>query len=391
MTPYDWIVVGNGLAGAALSYELVRQGFSVLVLEQHRHPSSATRFSYGGIPYWSGTTSMTRQLCQEGIERHRTLSSELGSDTQFREVDLLLTIAQDENPDDIAAQYAKFAIPPQLISAAAAGELEPQLNPDAIAAALTVRHGHVHPTAIVTAYNHAFQRLGGEIQIAAVTQLIHVGQRITGAMTPGQTYAAANVAIATGADSRALLKASGIPVQLYYTHAELIETSPVNLQIRCPMMSANLKRIDLEAKASRPEVDAQWDQPDQEIASPILDTGVIQFQDGSLRIGQISRALTSLNSPVNAAESEADMRAANAALIPSLVGIPGVWSRCLVAFTHDSLPLVGPLSGVEGLHIFSGFTSPFVLLPPIALRFSRWLNGEKDSIIDLMSPGRFEC
>ena len=389
MTTYDWIVVGNGLAGAALSYELVRQGFSVLLLEQHQKPSSATRYSYGGVPYWSGTTAITRQLCQEGIERHRILSSELDSDTQFREVDLLLTIAKDENADVIATQYAKFAIPPQLVSATTACELEPQLNPDAITAALTVRHGHVHPSAMVTAYNQAFRRLGGEIQIAAVTELVRVGDRITGAITPMQTYGADNIAIATGADSRSLLKATGISVRLYYTHAELIETPPVDFPIRCPIMTANLKRFDLESKASRPDINALWDQPDQEVASPILDAGVIQFQDGALRMGQISRALTAPAPQVDAAQSEADMRAANCALIPILAGIPGNWSHCLVAFTRDSLPLVGPLSGVEGVHIFSGFTSPFVLLPPIAVRFARWLNGKPDSMIEQMLPERF--
>ena len=389
MTTYDWIVVGNGLAGAALSYELVRQGLSVLLLEQHQEPSSATRYSYGGIPYWSGTTAMTRQLCREGIARHRILSSELDSDTQFRELDLLLTIAPSENPDEIADQYTKFAIPPKLISAASACELEPQLNPAAIAAALTVRHGHVHPTAIVAAYNQAFKRLGGKILIAAVTDLTRVSDRITGVLTSTQTFAAGNVAIAAGAASRSLLKAASIPVRLYYTQAELIETAPVDLQIRCPIMSANLTRFDLESKASCPEVNALWDQPDQEVASPVLDAGVIQFQDSALRIGQISRALTSLEPQVNAVQSEADMRVVNCALIPALEAIPGRWSRCLVAFTRDSLPLVGPLGEVEGVHIFSGFTSPFVFLPPIAVRFVQWLNGNPDPIIEQMLPGRF--
>ena len=389
MTTYDWIVVGNGLAGAALSYELARQGLSVLLIEQHRQSSSATRYGYGGIPYWSGTTAITRQLCQEGIERHRGLSAELGGDTQFREIDLLLTIPKDENPAEIAPQYEKFAIPPQLISAAAAHELEPQLNPDEIAGALTVRHGHVHPSALVTAYNQAFQQLGGNIHIAPVTHLERVGDRITGVITPAQTYTAGHVAIATGAASRSLLKAVGIPVQLYYSHAELIETPPIDFQIRCLMMSASLKRFALEAKASRSETDALWNQPDQEVAPPILDAGVIQFQDRSLRIGQISRALTSLAPEVNAAQSEADIRTANSALIPALAGIPGDWARCLVAFTRDGLPLVGPMNGMEGVHIFSGFTSPFALLPPIAARFAQSLGGKPDPIIEQMRPDRF--
>ncbi|QYO64063.1 FAD-dependent oxidoreductase [Leptolyngbya sp. 7M] len=83
----DWIVVGNGLAGAALSYELQKSGFSVLLLDRSDHPESGTRYSYGGIAYWSGTTALMQQLCQEGITLHRQLSAELESDTQpFSEI-----------------------------------------------------------------------------------------------------------------------------------------------------------------------------------------------------------------------------------------------------------------------------------------------------------------
>jgi glycine/D-amino acid oxidase-like deaminating enzyme len=38
MQTFDWIVVGNGLTGAALSYELSRQGLSVLLLDRSMHP-----------------------------------------------------------------------------------------------------------------------------------------------------------------------------------------------------------------------------------------------------------------------------------------------------------------------------------------------------------------
>jgi glycine/D-amino acid oxidase-like deaminating enzyme len=65
------------LQGAALAYELRHQGFSVLLLEQNATLEGATPYSYGGLAYWSGTSELTRQLCQEGIERHRTLSEEL--------------------------------------------------------------------------------------------------------------------------------------------------------------------------------------------------------------------------------------------------------------------------------------------------------------------------
>ena len=62
MQTYDWIVIGGGITGAALSYELAKQKFSVLLLEQHPSLQGATRFGYGGIAFWSGTTALTRRL-----------------------------------------------------------------------------------------------------------------------------------------------------------------------------------------------------------------------------------------------------------------------------------------------------------------------------------------
>ncbi|PSB40542.1 FAD-dependent oxidoreductase, partial [filamentous cyanobacterium Phorm 6] len=113
MKSYDWIVVGGGITGAAVSYELAKKGFSVLLLERDAIMQNGTRFSYGGLAYWSGTTDLTRQLCAEGIERHRNLSAELDADTEFRELDLLLTIDRGDDPEKAAANYAHFGTPPQ--------------------------------------------------------------------------------------------------------------------------------------------------------------------------------------------------------------------------------------------------------------------------------------
>lgn len=128
MKTYDWIVIGAGFTGAALAYELVRTGFSVLLLEQDATLGNATRYSYGGLAFWSGTTPLTRQLCDEGIARYRILAQELDTDIEFRELDLLLTIANDSDPEVAAASYSHFAIPPKLLSVDQAWEMEPLLN-----------------------------------------------------------------------------------------------------------------------------------------------------------------------------------------------------------------------------------------------------------------------
>ena len=392
METFDWIVIGNGLAGAALSYELVRQGLSVLLVDDG-NPDSATRCSYGGIAYWSGTDTITRTLCELGIKRHRQLSEELGASTEFRELDLLLTFGPDIDGTRLVEQYKKFAIAPQLISATEAHNLEPQLNIDNLGGAFTVKHGHVNPIKTIEAFNHSFRRLGGQHMVAAVTGLVTIKQKATGILTATQAYAAGNIVVAAGGHSRRLLHNASLSVPLYHTHAEIISLPKVDTKLRALIMPAVAQRFSAETMASSPDTDHLWDDAPHIIAPPILDSGVIQFLDGSTYVGQISRFRTDLSATdINAAQSEADMRRAITAQLPCLANHPGRWRHCLVPFSRDSLPLIGPLPHMEGLHLFSGFTSPFAMLLPIAQRFARWVTkapGTPDSLLDKMQVARF--
>ena len=385
MKTYDWIVIGGGITGAALGYELATKGFRVLLLEKDATLQNATRYSYGGLAYWSGTCEITRQLCQEGIERHRTLSEELDTDTQFRELDLLLFVAADENPEQLAANYANFAIVPRLLSVEDACELEPLLNPHAIAGALTVRHGHMNPDKTTQGYMNAFRRAGGDMQIDCVVELLRRSDRIEGVKTSKQTYHAANTVICAGGLSRTLLQAAGIRVQRYFTHAEIIETPPVDLQLRTLVMPADTKRFTLEAKASTAEVDPLWDEPGHEPIPPILDAGAIQFRDGSLRLGQLSRVLTDPYAKVDSAASETAIRTQVGKILPALEHLSGTWHHCLVAFSGNRLPVVGAISNMEGAYVFSGLTTPLVFVPPLAKHFANSVTGQDDPIIHQLS------
>jgi glycine/D-amino acid oxidase-like deaminating enzyme len=389
MNTYDWIVVGAGITGAAVAYELAKQGLVTLLLEPHQPLQGASRYGYGGIAYWAGTTALTRQICAEGLARHRLLSAELEADTEFRELDLLLTIAPDADPNAIAASYAQFAMPPQLISPEAACELEPLLNPAAIAAALWIKHGHISPQATAEAYCQAFQRLGGTLQVAAMTGLVHGDHKVTGITTTAGEFSAAHVLICAGGLTRRLLQAAQIRIPHYFTHAELIETPPVELELRTMIMPAVTQRFQLEADATQLDMEELWDEPGYEPAPPILDAGAIQMRDGRIRIGQTSRSLTDPEPVVDPLLSEAELRTQIGHVLPSIATLPGTWCHCLVAFSRDRLPLVGAIPGMTGLHVFSGFSNPLAIVPSLAQRFAQVAAGRSDAIIDQLSPGRF--
>lgn len=381
MKTYDIIIIGAGIAGAALSYELVIKGFSVLLIEQNTTPQNATRYSYGGLAFWSGTTSLTRQLCEESKKLYQSLSEELNTDIQFRELDLLLTIPQENNPEEIAANYQRFATPPQLLSVNQACELEPLLNRDVISGALTVKHGHIHPEKTAQAYIKAFLLTGGKMLIAEV---LEIEQELL-VKTNSDTFSCKNVVVCAGGFSRKLLQTSSIPIQVYFTHAEIIETPPVDLKLNTLIMPANLKRSQLEADTSKN--DKLWDETNK--LGWILDLGAVQFKDNSLCLGQISFVNTNPDADFDAEKSEAVLRENIGKILPELENIQGTCHHCLVTFSKDNLPLIGTVTQSNNIQIFSGFSNPLVFIPPLARRFANYLAGNEDEIIAGLSPQRF--
>lgn len=389
MKHYDWIVIGAGITGAALAYELACKGWSVLLLDQHIPLAGATRFSYGGLSFWSSKTPMTQQFCREGLERYATLSEELECDIEYRQGQLLLPILTGEDPQQVAQTFADVMIPPQLISPQEACQIEPLLNPEPCVAALIVPYGHMRPELTAWAFSQALIRRGGEVQTDQVTEFLWQDQRIAGVRCFSTEYGADQVVVCAGGLSRSLLKAAGIPIRLYFSHAEMVEMPPIDLRLQAFVMVAPLRRFGMESEASTAALDPLWDIPGHEPKHAILDPGVLQFRDGSLRMGQLSRVLTDPTAHGNATSSEAVMRAELHRILPALADCPGTWHESLVAFSCDQLPLVGAIPGWQGLSIFSGFSNPLAILPSLARRFAQYVAGSEDDMIPQLSPGRW--
>ncbi|MFM8294340.1 MAG: NAD(P)/FAD-dependent oxidoreductase, partial [Microcystaceae cyanobacterium] len=159
----DFLVIGGGITGAAIAYELQKQGHQVLLLEQAPQPRNATYYSYGGVPYWAGQQPWQKQLCQEGRGLLNQLATELEGVTEYRELDLLLTLSPQDDPELIAQNFQSCWISPDYLTVDEAVAVEPLLNPEAIAGAFRVSHGHLHAEKTVHSYLQAFLRLGGKI------------------------------------------------------------------------------------------------------------------------------------------------------------------------------------------------------------------------------------
>ena len=375
MQNYDWIVIGGGITGSALSYELMKKGWKTLLIEKDPILKNATQYSYGGLAYWSANNPLTRQLYQQGMALHRHLSVELDGDTEFRDIDLLLTIDKTDNPEDVINECQQFVIAPQLLAPVEAHELEPELNPDTISGAIRFPHAHINPNQTNLAYQKAFSRLGGRIVIEQFQRFHHKNQQIVAVETQKQVYGTYRVVVCAGGLSRSLLKAIGVEIPLYFTHSSVLITETTNLILRTMIMPARQKRLALEAIADTSKLKPLWDFQKEHCAGQILDPGAIQFQDKHMRIGQTSTLLTNPQSQIDIKQEENQIRQHIARLLPNFANIPGICRHCLVAFSPTSRPLVGETRLIKGLYHFSGFTSTLISAPPMARHFADSISG----------------
>ena len=384
MNNFDWIVVGAGITGSILSYELAKQGLKVLLLEKDPNYDNATRYSYGGVAYWSGTDDYSIQLCQESRDIYHNLSEELGENTDFRELDLMLTIPVNNEPRAIVENYQKFFIKPQLLDPKEANEIEPLLNTDYISGCLKLPHGHIHPQKTNNAYQQAFLRLGGTINYQEVTQLLSQNQTIAGVKTNKEEYYSKNVVICAGGLSRFLLQNIGININIYFTHSQLILTPNVDIKLKALVMPAILNRLDIEEKSGDSEIKSLWNNPNDEIISDVMEPGAIQFLDGSFCLGQTSQIITNTTVNLNKSLAEKTIREGVSKILPDLQNLPGKLHNCLVSFCPDSNFLVGKIDNFEGLHLFSGFTSTLMFAPPLARRFASWVTEDYTKMPSLL-------
>ncbi len=382
MDNYDVVVIGGGLTGSALSYELAKQDLRVLLLEKDRISDNATIYSYGGIAYWCGSDDLTIQLCNEGINIHRNLSAELEADNQFQELNLLFTIAPNQDIKEVESAYQQFHIKPQLLDLETTVALEPLLNKNAIAGSLRFPQGHVNPEKTVLAYQQAFLKLGGKIIYEKVIGLLKKDHKITGIKTTKNSYSAEQVIISAGADSRSLLQQLNLNLPVYFSHAQLIKTKPTDIKLKTLIMPATTKRLDIEKQVTQMEKTSLWEKPNDEIQADVVEAGAIQFADGSFCLGQISQIITDINAQIEKQVSENRIREALDKVLPSLASLEGQWHNCQVAFSQGMPFQVGKIKQLEGLSMFSGFTSPFVFVPPLAKYFAEYLTDGKNDIID---------
>src|SRR5207244_5671156 len=158
------VVVGGGVGGCAVLYWLTKLGWDdVLLVERADLTSGSTFHSAGLVGQLRGSLSLTKMMMRS-VDLYRTLESEVGLETGWREVGSLRLASSQERLEELARQagWAKtFGLPLELVSAAEAQRLFPPLSTDGgLGAAYLPTDGYIDPSRVTFALAAGARRGG---------------------------------------------------------------------------------------------------------------------------------------------------------------------------------------------------------------------------------------
>ncbi|MGI8607709.1 MAG: NAD(P)/FAD-dependent oxidoreductase [Candidatus Dormibacteria bacterium] len=353
-------VVGSGIAGLTLAWELARRGAQVVIVQSARPRTSLVA---AGMLAPMPESSVTSHLLRFGVEALRfypqflqTLAEDSRRDVGFRRSGVLRLAATEADAGAIregVGSYEAAGMPSQWLSPRALRRLRPGL-PDGLAGALlSFDEAQVQPDWLLAALQEAAARHGVQTVDGEVVALPR--------HTPGAALRLADGRLMDF--DRAVLAAGSWAGEL---GGEAVPVRPVKGQLL------------VFRDASGPD--------------HIIYSGhnyVLTKADSTVVLGgTVEEAGFSL-----AADAEAEtLRDVIPLTWPGLRGIAAATRVGLRPATPDELPIVGAIPGRPGLYAFTGHYRNGFLLAPHQARLAsiEILDGHAQELLGPLRPRRFE-
>jgi glycine oxidase len=361
------LVVGGGVIGCAIAYELAKAGCAVTLLERAAPGAEASGAAAGVLsPLGDGTRTAYDRLRVASWRLFPGVARELRAATGV-DVELVTrgTIHPLYNVEDIrdAADRAAWAGARGLgVEAWDAAELrtrEPGLATD-IRGAMFVKADHwVNNQRLVVAYAQAAVAAGvALIGGCAVSRVIVEDGRARGVLADGERFEADAVLLAAGAWTSALVASFGGRLPVEPRRGQMVALGHVP-QVLSHCIHSN-------------------------------DTYLVPRPSGELLIGATVERVGFQRTVT--AQGIAGLLSTAIALVPALARLP--ITRTWFGFrpcAPDNLPVLGPWPGIENLWVATAHYRSGILLAPITARLmTEWVVGGQPSMtLDEFLPERF--
>ena len=229
MRTAEVVIVGGGVVGCAVAYNLAGLGVRPLLVERGSLGAEASGANQGRVGVSSGIPGLTLPHLQKSAELLAEDAEEFGESVELtRSGRLTLAFTESERAHlrDFVASRQRERVDVSLLTGPEARRLEPTLGSTVVGAAHIPGDGHVNPFLLTHAYAAGARRRGGEIlQGAEVTRLEVSRGRVVGVHTRTDRIATPSVVVTAGAWSGGLLAPLGIHLPIYPGRGQMLVTA----------------------------------------------------------------------------------------------------------------------------------------------------------------------
>lgn len=364
------VIVGGGITGCAIAYELAKKGMdNIVVIEKRFLASGSTGACGAGIRQQWGTEMncrIAKMACEMFEKANETLEYEW--DIEFKQGGYLLLGSTEKE----VAQFKKnvvlqnsLDIPSRLLSLEDAREMVPGLNTEGYQiAAFCHKDGHLNPFHTTNAYARAAERLGVKFyKYTEVLDIVIDKGRVKAVVTDKGTIHTQRVVNAAGGYSQYVAKMAGVDVPIYSERHQIMVTEPVEPVLPCMLMSFSGNYY----------------------CQQVPHGGILMGRgdDQEPRDGNIKSSWHFMN----------EMAATITKVLPKVAGARVIRSWAgLYNMTPDRQPILGSVESVEGYYQAIGFSGHgFMFGPATGLLMAEHILGEKTTLdIEPLSLERFE-
>lgn len=360
------IIVGGGVIGCAIAYNLAKGGAQTIVLERGEIAGQASGAAAGMLipPSEPVPPGPFRDLCLASLALYPDLvpsiEAESGIDVQYLASGILLT-AETEGRARAMRAYARWQHGLGRNVAWVEGDtlraLEPNLSRKVLGAAYSPDDRHVNPGLLTQAFAKAAAAHGAELRpMTAVTGFVRRGGRVTGVRTSSGETGADAVILAAGSWTKALGAKLGLSIPVRPMRGQMLA-----------YRSTALRHI-------------VWGEDGYLVpkARGFVFAGAT-VEDVGFRATPTQRGL-------------AGLRRMATALVPALryADVASEWAG-LRPGSADGLPIIGRLPGWDNVYVAAGHFRNGILLAPVTGRLISQLvlEGRTDVEIGPFRPGRF--
>jgi sarcosine oxidase subunit beta len=352
VTSADVVVVGGGIMGLSIAYQLAKRGLTnVLVVERSYLCGGASGRNGGGVrAQWSSAANI--QLMQESIRMCRDFATEMKINVWFRQGGYLFLVRSEARRRALEASVAlqaEHGLSTTMLSPQEAQRVVPDLSTEGLlGASFNPKDGVVFPWPFVWGFAQGAEKLG--VALRTFTELVDFdvtngrieGVRLVDVSSRGERVgepyrvATRRVINACGAWSPEIARKLDIELPNHPHRHEICSTEPLKPWLG-PLV-ADLESGLYFSQSTRGEIVGG-------ISQERVPDGIDQSSSRAF-LGLYARALT------------------RACPLLGSVRVLRQWAGCY-DLTPDANPILGWVDGVEGFYQASGFMGHGFMMAPI--------------------------